>query len=155
MVDTHEFCTTTAPEIFYLALEPITPPAGVGACATHDPALFETRLRQQLAFDGEALDPERDHAAARAMCMACPLLNACRKYADDSGEGQTFLAGMTSVERFGQRTKKTEITKRRQQVQELHRLGASTSVIADLVERDPSLIRGDLRALQHQIRPAV
>lgn len=154
-MDTHEFCTTTAPEILYLALEPITPPAGVGACATYDPALFETRRRQQLAFDGEALDPERDYPAARAMCMACPRLNACRKYADDSREEHTFLAGMTPAERFSRRTKKTEITKRRRQVQELHRLGASTSIIAGLVERDPSLIRGDLRALQQQIRPGV
>jgi len=30
------------------------------------------RNRQQLAFDGEALDPERDYPAARSMCMACP-----------------------------------------------------------------------------------
>jgi hypothetical protein len=41
------------------------------------------------------------------------------------------------------------------QVQELHRLGAPTPVIAGLVGRDPSLIRGDLRTLQQQIRPAV
>ncbi len=150
-MDTHEFCTRTAPQILYLALEPITPPDGTGACATHDPALFETRQRQQLAFDGEALDPERDYPAARAMCMACPLLEACRRYADDSHEDHTFLAGMTSAERFARRTKKSEIIKRRRQVQELQRLGASTSVIAELVERDPSLVRGDLRAL----RPAV
>ena len=154
-MDIHEFCTTTAPEVLYLALEPVTPPVGVGACATHDPALFETRRRQQLAFDGEALDPERDYTAARTMCVACPLLSACRKYADDSRDEHTFLAGMTPTERSSRRTKKTEITKRRRQVQELHRLGASTSVIAELVGRDPSLIRGDLRAIQQQIRPAV
>ena len=154
-MDTHEFCKTTAPEILYLALEPVTPPVGTGACATHEPTLFETRQRQQRAFDGEALDPEQDYPAARAMCMACPLLDACRKYADDSREEYTFLAGMTPAERSSRRTKKTEITKRRRQVQELYRLGASTSVIAELVERDPSLIRGDLRALEQKIRPAV
>ena len=154
-MDTHEFCMTVAPEILYLALEPVTPPDGAdGACATHNPALFETPRRQQLAFDGEALDPGRDYPAARAMCMACPLLEACREYADDSREEHTFLAGMTPVERSSRHTKKTEITKRRRQVQELHRLEAPTSVIAELVGRDPSLIRGDLRALQ-QIRPAV
>jgi hypothetical protein len=154
-VDTHEFCTTTPPEILYLALEPVTPPDGTGACATHDPAIFETRSRQQLAFDDEALDPQRDYPAARTICMACPILNACRKYADDSREEHTFLAGMTPAERSSQRTKKSEIVKRRRQVQRLDRLGASTSVIAELMERDPSLIRGDLRVLQQQIRPAV
>jgi hypothetical protein len=154
-VDTHEFCTTVAPEILYLALEPVTPPDGAGgACATHDPALFETPRRQQLAFDGEALDAGRDYLAARAMCTACPLLEACREYADDSREEHTFLAGMTPAERSSRRTKKTEITKRRRQVQELRRLGAPTAVIAGLVGRDPSLIRGDLRALLQQIRPA-
>ena len=155
-MDTPEFCMMMAPEILYLALEPVPPPDGTGgACATHDPALFETRRRQQLAFDGEALDPERDYPAARAMCEACPLLKACREYADDSREEHTFLAGMTPAERFSRRTKKTEIIKRRRQVQALHRLGASTSVIAGFVKRDPSLIRGDLRAFQQQTRPAV
>ena len=86
--------------------------------------------------------------------MACPILDACRKYAEDSREEHTFLAGMTPAERSSRRTKKTEIAKRRRQVQRLQRLGASTSVIAKLVERDPSLIRGELRALQQQIRPA-
>jgi len=66
-----------------------------------------------------------------------PILNACRKYANDSRDEHTFLAGSTPAERFSRRTKKTEITKRRRQVQGLHRLGASTSVIAELVERDP------------------
>lgn len=154
-MDTHEFCTTVAPEILYLALEPVTPPDGGGACATHDPSLFETPRRQQLAFDGEALDPARDYPAARAMCTACSLLKACRKYADDSLEEHTFIAGMTPAERSSRCTKKTEIAKRRRQVQELHRLGAPTSVIAGLMGRDPSLIRGDLRAIQQQILPAV
>jgi hypothetical protein len=154
-VDTHEFSTMMAPETLYLALEPIIPPAGIGACATYSPALFETQGWQQLAFDGEPVDPELHYAAARAICMACTLLDACRKYADDSREEHTFLAGMTAAERSTRHTKKTEIAKRRRQVQELHRLGASTSVIAELMERDPSLIRGDLRALQQQIRSGV
>jgi hypothetical protein len=155
IVDTHEFCTTVAPEVLYLALEPVTPPDGGGAaCATHDPALFETPRRQQLAFDGEALDPGHGYPAARTMCMACPLLEACRQYTDDSREEHTFLAGETPVERSSRRSKKSEIAKRRRQVQALHRLEAPTSVIAELVGRDPSLIRGDLRALQ-QVRPAV
>jgi len=68
--------------------------------------------------------------------------------------GNPFLAGWTAAERSTRRTKKAEIAKRRRQVRELHRLGAPTSVIADLVGRDPSLIRGDLRALM-QARPAV
>lgn len=153
-MDTHQFCTTTASEILYLALEPVTPPNGAAACATHDPELFDTPRRQQLAFDGEALAPGLEYPAARAMCADCPLLDACRRYADDSREEHTFLAGMTAAERSTRRTKKAEIAKRRRQVRELHRLGAPTSVIADLVERDPSLIRGDLRALM-QARPAV
>jgi transcription factor WhiB len=153
-VDTRQFCATTAPEILYLALEPVTPPNGTAACATHDPGLFDTPRRQQLAFDGEAIAPGLDYQAARVMCAACPLLDACRRYADKSCEEHTFLAGMTAAERSTRRTKKAEIAKRHQQVQELHRLGAPTLVIADLVDRDPSLIRGDLRTIR-QAQPAV
>lgn len=153
-MDTQQFCTTTSPEMLYLALEPVTPPGGSAACATHNPALFDTPRRQQLAFDGEALTPKLDYPAAQAMCADCPLLDACRRYAYDSRDEHTFLAGMTAAERSTRRTKKAEIARRRRQVRELHRLGASTAVIADLVGRDPSLIRGDLRAL-NRARPAV
>lgn len=154
-MNTREFLATTAPEILYLALEPITPPPGTAACATHDPNQFDSPQRQQLAFDGEALTPEADYPAARAMCTRCPLLDACRRYADHSGETHTFLAGMTVAERSTRRTKKIETAHRHRKVENLRGLGAPTSLVAELVGRDPSLIRRDLRALQQQGRRAL
>ncbi|WP_336217115.1 WhiB family transcriptional regulator [Nonomuraea sp. LPB2021202275-12-8] len=154
-MNTHEFEDATPPEILYRALEPYAPPAGAAACATHNPARFDTPRRQDLAFWGEPLDPAVDYPAAREICLACPLLAACRKYADDSREEQHFLAGMTAAELVSRRTKRTEIAKRRRQVQELHALGASTTVIADILGRDPSLIRGDLRSFAQQDQAAM
>jgi hypothetical protein len=151
-VDTNTFIDTTAPEILYAALEPITPPAGTAACAAHDPGRFASPQRQQAAFDGDPVDPTIDYQAARKICLGCPLLAACRRYAEDSREGDTFLAGLSPDQRRARRHKKTELAKRRLQVKALHELEAPTSVIAELVGRDPSLVRGDLRALDQQAR---
>jgi hypothetical protein len=90
--------------------------------------------------------------AALAVCLRCPLLPACQRYADASREPFTFLAGMTAAERRARHTKKTEIAKRRQQVDALRALGAPTGVIAEILGRDSSLIRGDIRTLD-QSRP--
>jgi len=154
-VDTNEFLDTTPPEILYGALEPITPPAGTAACAIHDPERFVSPQRQQAAFDGDPVDPAVDYHAARVICLGCPLLAACRRYADASREGHTFIAGLSADQRSAQRRKKTEMTKRRLQVGALRALGAPTLVIAELVGRDPSLIRGDLRAVEQRARPAM
>jgi hypothetical protein len=153
-VDTEDFINTTAPEDLYLALEPVTPLASAGACAVHDPRRFPSPRRQQAAFDGEATDPTVDYPAAAATCQRCPLLAACRKYADDSCDEHTFLAGLTAAERADRRLKKTEVAKRQLQVAGLRALGAPTSVIANLVGRDPSLIRRDIRILERQDLPA-
>ncbi len=67
-MDTDTFIDTTAPEILYMALEPITPPAGTAACATHDSGRFASPQRQQAAFDGDPVDPAADYQAARAIC---------------------------------------------------------------------------------------
>ena len=83
-----------------------------------------------------------------------PLLAACRRYAEGSREEHTFLAGSSPDKRRTRRRKQAEIDKRRLQADALRALGAPTQVIADLVGRDPSLIRSDLRALK-QGRPAV
>jgi hypothetical protein len=149
-VDTDDFIDTTAPEDLYLALEPAPPLASAGACAVHDPRRFPSVRRQQAAFDGEAADPAVDYLAAAAICQSCPLLAACRRYADDSCDEYTFLAGLTAAERADRRLKKTEVAKRQLQVAGLRALGAPTAVIANLVGRDPSLIRRDTRTLERQ-----
>lgn len=154
-MDTNEFIDATAPEVLYVALEPATPPAGAAACATHEPHRFASPHRQQAAFDGDPVDPMADYQAARAICLGCPLLAACRRYADHSREEHTFLAGLSSDHRSLQRRKKTDMAKRRMQVGALHALGAPTRVIAELVGRDPSLIRGDVRAVEQRSRPAM
>jgi hypothetical protein len=52
------------------------------------------------------------------------------------------------------RLKKSEMTRRRLQVARLRRLGAQTVVIVDLLDRDPNLIRRDIRALDKQTKSA-
>ena len=154
-MDTHNFINAVAADDLHLALEPIPPPIGPPACATHDPRRFASPQRQQAAFDAEPINPVEDYKAARAICLECPLLAACRRYAEDSREEDTFLAGSTPDQRRARRRKQAEIAKRRLQVDALRALGAPTSVIADLVGRDPSLIRSDLRALKQQAHPAM
>jgi hypothetical protein len=46
------------------------------------------------------------------------------------------------------------MTRRRLQVARLRRLGAQTVVIVDLLDRDPNLIRRDIRALDKQTKSA-
>ncbi len=147
---TDQFVDVLDPEILHAALEPFAPPAGRGACAAHDPSQFDTPQRQQAAFDGDPVDPVRDVAAARALCAGCPALAACRGYAEMSGDDVTFLAGQTADQRVEHRSKSMEITRRRRQVRALHAFNAPTPIIADLLGRDPSLIRGDLRALRQR-----
>lgn len=149
-----QFIDAICPEILYAALEPIALPSGQSACATHDSHRFATPQRQQATFDGDPVDPVSDVAAARALCATCPMLTACGKYAETGGDDVTFLAGQTADQRRVQRSKSTEVARRRRQVRALHEIGAPTPVIADLLNRDPSLIRSDLRALRQQERLA-
>jgi len=123
------------------------PPAGDAACAEYHSVLFDSPERQWAVFNDDPMDPEADYTAARALCSICPIITECRQYALDSREQDTFLAGMTPSERRHLFTKRTEVAKRRRQVEALHRIGAPTQVIAELLGRDPSLIRRDLRAL--------
>ena len=101
-----DFIDATAPEILYQALEPIMPPAGGAACATHVPERFVSAQRQQAAFEGDPVDAA-DYSAAKAICHGCPLLAACRRYAEDSGEEYTFLGGRIADQRSARRRKKT------------------------------------------------
>jgi hypothetical protein len=144
----------SAPELLYQALEPATPPVGSAACAVYAPERFVSPQHQQAAFDGTPVNPA-DYRAARMICLGCSLLAACRRYADDSGDEQTFLAGLSAGQRSARRRKKTEMTRRRLQVAALRELGASTRIIAELVGRDPSLVRGDLRAIEQHAPPAM
>lgn len=149
-MQTDEFIDAVAPEGLYMALEPITPPAGEAACSAHDPQRFSSPDRQQAAFDGDPVDPAHDYPAARAICIGCPVLAACRRYADASRDEITFLAGQSAEQRLTRRAKRAEIAKRRLQVAALDVLGAPTAVVAELLGRDPSLIRGDLRELRRE-----
>jgi hypothetical protein len=153
-LDSHNFINAVAADDLHLALEPITPPPGPGACATHDPVRFASPQRQQAAFDGDPINPMEDYKAARAICLKCPVLADCRRYAEDGREEYTFLAGLSPDQRRARRHKQAEIAKRRLQVDALRALGAPTSVIADLVGRDPSLVRADLRTPKQHGRPA-
>lgn len=154
-MDTSEFINITEPEVLYLALEPVRPPRGAASCAVHDAERFASPKRQQAAFDGEPVDRIADYRAARAMCIGCPILAACRRYAEESCEEYTFLGGLSPEQRRDRPSKKNEIAKRRMQVSALRDLGAPTNVIAELVGRDPSLVRGDLRAVSQLARPAM
>ena len=133
------------PDALFRAMEPFGPPLGEAVCSTWDPKRFPTKREQQAAFDGEPTAPERDIPQARAMCRTCPLLQSCRRYAQDSRDEHVFLAGETAEERRRMWRKAGEIAKRRRQVAELYTLSVPTATIARLLQRDESLIRNDLR----------
>lgn len=146
-INADEFIDNTPPDILWAALEPFMPPTGDAACAEYHSTLFDSPERQWAVFNDDPVDPEIDYPKARELCSSCPILAECRQYAFDSREEDTFLAGMTASERLPLQTKRTEVAKRRRQVGALHRIGAPTQVIAELLGRDPSLIRRDLRIL--------
>lgn len=147
-INANEFVDNTRPDILWSALEPFMPPAGNAACGEYHGTLFDSPDWQWAVFNDDPVDPKVDYPVARALCSGCAILRACREYALDSREEDTFLAGMTVSERRRLFTKRTEVAKRRRQVEALHRIGASTQVIAELLGRDPSLIRRDLKALK-------
>jgi hypothetical protein len=119
-----DFIDATPADILFLALEPITPPTGQAACATYDPQRFASPQRQQAAFDGDPVDPLHDYPAARAICFGCPILAACRRYAEDSQDDVTFLGGQSAEQRLARRRKRGEIAKRRLQAEALTALDA-------------------------------
>lgn len=146
-INANEFMDNTRPDILWSAFEPFMPPAGDAACGEYHSTLFDSPERQWAVFNDDPVNPKVDYPAALALCSSCPILTECRQYALDSREEDTFLAGMTASDRRRLFTKRTEVAKRRRQVEVLHRIGAPTPVIAELLGRDPSLVRRDLRAL--------
>jgi hypothetical protein len=147
-VDPYVLVDRLSADDLYCALEPVVPPAGRGACVRWHPNLFLSAEAQQATFDGDPFVPVRDVAAARAVCRSCPLFKACHRYANESGDEYTFLAGTTAVERANQRRKQDEIAKRRIQVRRLNELNLPVRVMAALLGRDESLLRRDLRAIR-------
>ncbi|MFE7453066.1 WhiB family transcriptional regulator [Streptomyces griseus] len=137
-----------SPDALFRAMEPFGPPMGEAACSAWDRTRFPTPQEQQATFDGEPTVPERDLSQARAMCRACPLLESCRRYAQDSREEHVFLAGETVDERRKNWRKSGEIAKRRRQVAALYTLSIPTATIARLLQRDESSIRNDLREVK-------
>ncbi|MFJ3499781.1 WhiB family transcriptional regulator [Streptomyces sp. NPDC090135] len=135
------------PDALFWAMEPYGPPLGGAACSTWDESRFPSPERQQAAFDGEPVVPEWDIPEARAMCRKCLLLEGCRRYAMDSRDEHVFLAGESAEQRRKSWRKAGEIVKRRRQVAELYALNVGTAVIAQLLGRDESSIRSDLREL--------
>ncbi|MDT0317973.1 WhiB family transcriptional regulator [Streptomyces millisiae] len=136
-----------SPDALFWAMEPFGPPLGEAACHVWDATRFPSQAEQQAAFDGEPVKPERDIPQARAMCRECPLLQSCRRYALDSRDEHVFLAGETAEERRRRWRKSGEVAKRRRQVAELCALKVPTVIIAQLLGRDESSIRNDLRIL--------
>ncbi|MCS0638697.1 WhiB family transcriptional regulator [Streptomyces sp. LP05-1] len=136
------------PDALFWAMEPFGPPMGEAACSTWDRTRFPTPQEQQATFDGEPTVPERDFPKARAVCLACPLLEICRDYAQDSRDEHVFLAGETAEERRKNWRKSGEIAKRHRQVTALYTLDVPTATIARLLQRDESSIRGDLREVR-------
>jgi hypothetical protein len=135
------------PDALFWAMEPFGPPLGEAACSTWDPKRFPTMREQQAAFDGEPTVPEWDIPQARATCRRCPLLDGCRRYAQDSRDEHVFLAGETAEERRKKWRKTGEIAKRRRRVAELYALNVPTAIIARLLGHAERSIRSDLHEL--------
>lgn len=73
-------------------LMPASEPAGLRpACRDEDPELFFP-----IGSTGPALD---QIAEAKLVCSLCPLLEACRRWALDSGEEHGVWGGLSEDER--------------------------------------------------------
>lgn len=112
-----------------------------GHCAEsrQDPAL-------QAVFDGDSDDPSVI-SRARAICRSCPALIACRRYADESGDQHTFLAGMTAGEREENGRRSHVIARRRWNVRLLHAAGATVTEMLEVLEVSRRTIEADIEAL--------
>jgi|SRR6266702_1952643 len=127
----------------------------------YGPVVLPTPLRPSARSSGAGRSRHKlgrslpTDEACRQSVVCHGLLAACRRYADASCEEYTFLAGLSADQRSTSRSKKTEIANRRRRVGALRVLGAPTLVIAEIVGRDPSLIRGDIRTLEQRDRLAM
>jgi hypothetical protein len=131
----------------YRVLWPAPQFAVTPACANVSAPLFPDLRYQRTVFDGEAPDPDRDYPRAAALCRACPVLRACREYAD-LGAPLVFLAGETAVERDRRRGRTGRIAIRRRNVAVLADRDHSAPVIAAVLGVDATTVRADLLRLR-------
>ena len=149
MPDQTKICVSEIPAYrLTAALNPVPLPLGDASCATPESPLTPA-LRD--VFDGASSDVSAV-AAARELCRQCPMLIACKRYADSAGDQTTFLAGATADERAAAQTKQLKLALRRKQTESLKRLGLSTTDIANLLGVHVTVIRADLRFVGEAIK---
>ncbi|WP_123744637.1 WhiB family transcriptional regulator [Saccharothrix texasensis] len=121
-----------------------TPPLG-GTC-TDQVAAFPDHQTQQAVFDGEFDDPDLLDAA-RGTCASCPVLAACRRYADDGLDDTTFLAGTTAMERSRAHRRSTKTRRRKAVVARMREAGVTVDEIVFYTKFSKRSIEGDIAEL--------
>jgi hypothetical protein len=118
-----------------------TPPQG-GLCAGQIEGFPDRRI-QQAVYDGEVEDPDPLDVARRT-CRTCPVLADCHRFADDSLDETTFLAGMTAAER-SQTTRRPARTRHRKAVVlQLRGAGVTVPEIAFYTQNSTRSIEADM-----------
>lgn len=114
-----------------------------GSCAS---AAASERRRLQSAWDGDSEDPALI-AQARPVCLSCPALEACRRYAVENLVEDGFLAGQTAEERRATWTRRDRLSWRRARVRALYEADATVSEIAGVLTTPRRTVEADIAAL--------
>jgi WhiB family redox-sensing transcriptional regulator len=120
-----------------------TPPL-TGSCG-RPAAGFPNRQEQQAVFDGEIDNPAL-LAVARSVCAACPVRAACQRFADDSLDDTTFLAGKTAAERARARRRSTLTLRRKTVVGRMREAGVTVPEIVFYTGFSKRSVESDRRA---------
>jgi Transcription factor WhiB len=115
-----------------------------GACGQL--AELERRLLRPV-WGGDSEEPvlvER----ARKICLACPVLESCRRYATDNLVEHGFLAGQTAGERSTAWTRQNRVALRRRKVRKLYQAGATVIEMIDVLSTPRRTIEADIATLR-------
>lgn len=139
-----ESCHPGRPDFFAIADRVLVGEIPADGACTRATAL-ERRLLQPV-WDG---DSDRSALAERArkICLSCPALESCRRYATENLVGYGYLAGRTATQRRATWKKQDRLAWRRPRVRVLYEADATASEIAEVLETPQRTIEADIAAL--------
>jgi hypothetical protein len=85
---------------------------------------------------------------ARKICLACPALESCRRYAADNLVVHGFLGAQTAGERNVAWTRQDRVALRRRKVRALYEAGATVTEMVDVLATPRRTIEADVAALR-------
>jgi hypothetical protein len=106
---------------------------------------LERRLLQRV-WDGDSEKPALVERA-RAICLRCPALDACHRYATENLVQDGFLAGMTATQRRATWTRRDRIARRRRVIRALYEGGAAVADMVEVLEIPRRTIEADIATL--------